>query len=322
MKYKILIVKNKYTKSPNLSKGLDWFKKNTPIEMDANQHISTNFDFTTKVIGNATYQGVIPGDEVYEKLRAVVKEGEYHCVVFLYGNDMNGIRVNATQALPLYPGTDLIYLVKDTDKGNVLNHELFHTFFHRLQRQQVMVEDPMDSVVVNGQTLPYYNNDDLDAVPSNRSIALGRIAPYWDKVANILVLGKPPVTPTVPETTYKFFKMSEATGRGHTFSELDPKLRAILDASRDKAGVPFVLTSGFRTVAENKAVGGVANSSHTKGLAADILCTDGIKLSAILRGILNCGTPVFLEVANKHVHIDIDAGIHPMGKTIIEPSDD
>jgi len=48
----------------------------------------------------------------------------------------------------------------------------------------------------------------------------------------------------------------------------------MLDDARHKAGIPFVITSGYRCPSHNRAVGGVANSAHTKGLAADIACSD------------------------------------------------
>ena len=43
----------------------------------------------------------------------------------------------------------------------------------------------------------------------------------------------------------------------------------VLDPLR-KANGPIIISSGFRSVALNKAVGGVATSQHCKGQAADI----------------------------------------------------
>ncbi len=319
MKYNILVIRNRYTKNPNFTKWIEWFKTNTPLEIVMTDHIDTSFEVTTKQVGNATFSGVVCGDDIFEKLRTIVPQGKYHAVVFLYGNDLAGIRVNISDPRSLFPGTYLIQLFQDGDGGKALNHEIFHTFFHRLRAQGINLTDPMDSVVYNGQVIPYFQDQDPDAVPSNRSIAKASLAPFWDKITTITPTTV--ITP-LPVDTYKWFKMTEKTGSLHTFGDLDSKLRSILDTARDKAGVPFVLTSGYRTISENAAVGGVVNSSHIKRLAADILCTDGIKLSAIIRGILTCGTPVFLEIANKHVHIDIDSSIHPMGMTIINSSDD
>ena len=43
-----------------------------------------------------------------------------------------------------------------------------------------------------------------------------------------------------------------------------------LDLARDRAGSPFKINSGYRCPAHNKKIGGVDNSAHTKGEAADI----------------------------------------------------
>lgn len=45
---------------------------------------------------------------------------------------------------------------------------------------------------------------------------------------------------------------------------------AVLDPLRKAYGKPIRVTSGYRNKAVNKAVGGVANSQHMKGEAADI----------------------------------------------------
>ena len=47
----------------------------------------------------------------------------------------------------------------------------------------------------------------------------------------------------------------------------------ILEPARTRLGVPIIVTSGYRCEKLNKAVGGVANSQHIKGQAADLVCT-------------------------------------------------
>lgn len=44
----------------------------------------------------------------------------------------------------------------------------------------------------------------------------------------------------------------------------------LLEPLRNAFGAPIVVTSGFRSKALNKAVGGANNSYHTMGMAADI----------------------------------------------------
>ena len=61
------------------------------------------------------------------------------------------------------------------------------------------------------------------------------------------------------------------------------KLADYLDVIREKVGKPILISSGFRCPVLNKAVGGVANSQHLKGLAADLICADMESLEKVLR---------------------------------------
>jgi len=47
----------------------------------------------------------------------------------------------------------------------------------------------------------------------------------------------------------------------------------VLEPARVKLDAPVIITSGYRSVELNYAVGGVANSQHVKGQAADLVCT-------------------------------------------------
>lgn len=130
-----------------------------------------------------------------------------------------------------------------------------------------------------------------------------------------------PLATTPPATwPYKYFKPSEKTGPNHVCSELKPQLLVVLDAARGISNVPYTLTSGMRTVAENEAAGGVSDSAHLRGLAADIACTDATR-QAIILGLLTCGTPVFIEDAGSHIHVDVDSTIHAMGLMIVTSKD-
>ena len=61
---------------------------------------------------------------------------------------------------------------------------------------------------------------------------------------------------------------------------LHPKLLAKLVELRDVLKKPVYITSGYRCFEYNRKVGGVANSYHLNGLAADIKVKD-INLSLI-----------------------------------------
>ena len=56
----------------------------------------------------------------------------------------------------------------------------------------------------------------------------------------------------------------------------------VLEPVRERLGKPIVVNSGFRCPVHNAAVGGVANSQHTKGEAADITCDDNKRLAEII----------------------------------------
>lgn len=57
----------------------------------------------------------------------------------------------------------------------------------------------------------------------------------------------------------------------------------VLDPARRKLGKPIVVNSGFRCPLHNGRVGGVYNSQHVSGQAADIRCDDNMKLARIIK---------------------------------------
>lgn len=93
----------------------------------------------------------------------------------------------------------------------------------------------------------------------------------------------------------KYFKLSEfinsATAKRigidntPSFEIVDNlnRLADYLDGIREKLGKPILVNSGYRCPRLNKAVGGVANSQHQKGLAADLVSADMESLEKVLR---------------------------------------
>lgn len=69
---------------------------------------------------------------------------------------------------------------------------------------------------------------------------------------------------------------------------LNRLVTTILDPVRAAFGKPIKVSSGFRSTALNTKVGGVTNSQHKQGLAADLQANN---LSELKRAILSANVP-------------------------------
>ena len=69
----------------------------------------------------------------------------------------------------------------------------------------------------------------------------------------------------------KNFTVSEfASKDGSRVVIINPVLPEYLQKARDHFGKPLIITSGYRTTSHNLKVGGVSNSNHVFGNAADV----------------------------------------------------
>ena len=87
----------------------------------------------------------------------------------------------------------------------------------------------------------------------------------------------------------KWFKKEDSLcrcGKCKMPAEVEGNLMAlvenVLEPAREKLGGPIIVNSGYRCERHNKAVGGVANSQHLRGEAADIRCADNKRLAKII----------------------------------------
>jgi len=93
--------------------------------------------------------------------------------------------------------------------------------------------------------------------------------------------------------------------------EIDPLLVATLQRIRDKAG-PVVVTSGYRCPVHNEAVGGVNNSQHIYGRAADIY-VPGMSQAALIALVremtmnedIYAGYAYAIKNSKRAIHIDV-----------------
>ena len=65
-------------------------------------------------------------------------------------------------------------------------------------------------------------------------------------------------------------------------ANIEALVEQVLDPARERYGKPVCVNSGYRCVRHNAAVGGVANSQHLRGEAADICCADNERLAKII----------------------------------------
>ncbi len=86
---------------------------------------------------------------------------------------------------------------------------------------------------------------------------------------------------------------------------IDDRLMKKLDLARGIARIPFIITSGYRCPIHNKAVGGVENSAHLSGLAADIACNNMSDRLKIISALLFCGFRR-VNIKKDFIHVDID----------------
>lgn len=68
-------------------------------------------------------------------------------------------------------------------------------------------------------------------------------------------------------------------------------------------GDPFVISSGFRSRKYNDLVGGVKDSAHLMGLAADIVCVGSGRRYDLIRVCLNLGFRR-IGVFSNYIHVD------------------
>ncbi len=105
---------------------------------------------------------------------------------------------------------------------------------------------------------------------------------------------------------WKYFRPEEVGG-------LNEEFVAKLDQARHLAGIPFTITSGFRTVSENESLvasGAAPHSSHLQGLAVDLRVQNDYEIYRILSSGMAVGITrygIYTDADNKptHVHLDV-----------------
>ena len=123
-------------------------------------------------------------------------------------------------------------------------------------------------------------------------------------------LAAPPLIKAFPDAQIsKNFRLSEFRPGKHTYEyiRISPALVRALEDIRTRAGMPITVTSGYRPPDYNREIGGVSNSTHVDGLAADIYC-DGLstaQLYEICEQVIGKRGGVGYYPKSGFVHVDL-----------------
>ena len=103
--------------------------------------------------------------------------------------------------------------------------------------------------------------------------------------------------------------MCHGAEQGHCYCGIDtayninPRLLELLDQLREHVGGPLEISCAYRCPAHNAAVGGVSNSPHIHGTAADVQTPD----------YEYCHTPEQLKWYAEEMHAFDGIGLYPWG---------
>ena len=105
----------------------------------------------------------------------------------------------------------------------------------------------------------------------------------------------------------KEFDSPDLSGSG---LNMDKDFLSMPDNARDIAKTPFKITSGYRTKEHNIAIykklgKKPIESSHLKGVACDIACSDSRARFLIINALLEAGF-TRIGIANNFIHVDSD----------------
>lgn len=109
------------------------------------------------------------------------------------------------------------------------------------------------------------------------------------------------------EMALKYFKLNEFESPDLPgVNNMCPKFLKKLDKAREIAGIPFFITSAYRSPQHNLDVGGVQDSAHTliPCKAVDIACDNSINRQKIIRALAEVGLTRRLGIAKSFIHTD------------------
>lgn len=116
---------------------------------------------------------------------------------------------------------------------------------------------------------------------------------------------------------FKYFKYEEFDDAPGTGRNMDNGFLLKLDEARIRAKIPFIITSGWRSKETNERLikegyKASPNSSHLKGLAADIKCTNSADRLTIVKSLIDSGFKrIGISDKGNFIHVDLDESKAP-----------
>ena len=112
---------------------------------------------------------------------------------------------------------------------------------------------------------------------------------------------------------YKYFSDKEFKNCTPTCSinDMNVEFMEKLDLLRERAGIPLVINSAYRSKEWDLSKGRSGNGAHTKGLAVDIRCNNSHNRYLILKYALEIGFRR-IGISDTFIHVDDDSSL-PQG---------
>lgn len=106
---------------------------------------------------------------------------------------------------------------------------------------------------------------------------------------------------------YKYFKPYEfeCCVPKCSISDMSSEFLDVLDDARELAGVPFILNSAYRSKEYELSKGRTGTSSHCKGCAVDIRCSDSKRRYFIVQSLIAVGF-MRIGIHKNFIHVDCD----------------
>lgn len=91
-----------------------------------------------------------------------------------------------------------------------------------------------------------------------------------------------------------------------SLSDMNDSFMARLDDARHIAGVPFIVSSAYRSKQYELSKGRSGTSSHCFGLAIDLLCSNSFNRLLIISALLKVGFKR-IGLHSNFIHVDYDS---------------